>query len=513
MKRFLGIASAVAVCIASLTFSPSAQANSSNPDPVSNISVSMNGTTAQVSWSPPGFTGTDWQGNPSPIDYYSVYAWSSSTSTPYGSMRSCTTSDTSCTLSGLTAGATYYIEVNAYNDWVGSSKARSSDFTVCCSIPTAPGNLVAVHGNGSARLSWRAPSSPGGGSITYTVTMTGGPVVCTTGALSCDVGGLVNGRSYSFNVYASNSAGSSSRTNSNTIIPKGPPGPPVGVSASPSIKTAEVFWSPATNDGGATITQYVAVAEPGGQFCAAPAAARSCVVANLLDGTDYTFVVYADNSEGRGVASAPSAPVRTATIPGAPLQVQAEVAKGRGTVEWIPPSDIGGAEIQQYVVVADPGGATCTTDQLTCTVSGLSNGTSYSFTVTAFNGVGPGPASAASTPVRLLAVPTAPQRPRAVIRGSKVRITWRAPKSTGGKPIRGYTVTSSVGNKTCKASAKRRTCTITGLPLARTINFVVSAHTSKGKGAAAVTNAVRTPNPPQAPRPEAPEEKPEQSIS
>lgn len=517
MKRALGVLSAAIVIGAGLVMGPAAQASSSDPSPVTNINVSMSGTNAQVSWSPPSFTGTDWRGNPSPIRNYTVYAWSTTGSSPYGSMRSCDTSDTSCTLFGLTAGATYYVEVTARNTWVGTSKARSGDFTVCCTIPTAPRSISAVHGNGSARLSWTPPSSLGGSAVTYTVTITGGPVVCTTGELSCNVTGLVNGQSYSFNVYATNSAGSSPRTTSNSITPRGPAGPPLGVSASPAIKSAEVFWSPPANNGGATIAQYVAIASPGGQFCAASASARSCVVANLLDGTEYTFIVHADNSEGRGAPSAPTAPVRTATIPAQPMQVQAEVARGRGVVEWFPPEDNGGAEITEYVVVAEPGGAACTTDGLTCTVVGLSNGVTYSFNVTAINGVGPGPASAPSSPVRLLAVPTAPQQVRANLQGTTAQISWRPPRSNGGQPIRGYTVTASVGGGSCKANARTMRCTISGLPMARTMNFVVSAHTARGKGAGAVTNTVRTPNPPvvQAPasRPNAEPEKPEQSIS
>lgn len=517
MKRAFSLFSAALVIGAGLVVGPAAQADSSNPSPVTNINVSMNGTTAQVSWSPPAFTGNDWRGDPSPIRNYTVYAWSTIGSSPYGSMRSCDTSSTSCTLFGLTAGASYYIEITARNAWVGRSTARSGDFTVCCAIPSAPRSISAVHGNASARITWTPPSSLGGSAVVYTVSIAGGPVVCTTGDLSCNVTGLVNGQSYSFNVYATNSAGSSPRTTSNSITPRGPAGPPLGVSASPAIKSAEVFWSPPTNNGGAAIRQYVAVASPGGQFCAVAAAARSCVVPNLLDGTEYTFVVHADNSEGRGAPSAPTAAVRTASTPASPTQVQAEVARGRGVVEWFPPEDNGGTEITEYVVVAEPGGAACTTEALTCTVVGLSNGVTYSFNVTAINGVGPGPASAPSSPVRLLAVPTAPQQVRVNLRGTTAQIRWRPPRSTGGQPIRGYTVTASAGGSSCRANARTMRCTITGLPMARTVTFVVSAHTARGKGAGAVSNTVRTPNPPviQAPasRQDAEPDKPEQSIS
>ena len=81
------------------------------------------------------------------------------------------------------------------------------------------------------------------------------------------------------------------------------------------------------------------------------------------------------------------------------------------------------------------------------TVTGLTNGTSYTFTVTATNGVGTGPASGASNSVvpATVTVPGAPTGVSAVAGDAQATVSFSAPVSNGGSPITSYTVTSSPG--------------------------------------------------------------------
>ena len=87
--------------------------------------------------------------------------------------------------------------------------------------------------------------------------------------------------------------------------------------------------------------------------------------------------------------------------PDAPTGVAAAAGDARASVSWSPPASDGGSAISSYVVTAAPGGQTATVaaNLTTATVTGLSNGTSYQFTVAATNGSGTGPPSSPSASV------------------------------------------------------------------------------------------------------------------
>jgi hypothetical protein len=95
----------------------------------------------------------------------------------------------------------------------------------------------------------------------------------------------------------------------------------------------------------------------------------------------------------------------TATAPSAPTGVTASPASGRALVSWTAPSNNGGSAITGYTVTPYVGSTAGTPVQVSngsassATVTGLTNGTAYTFTVSATNGVGTGPASGASNAV------------------------------------------------------------------------------------------------------------------
>ncbi|HUD69445.1 MAG TPA: fibronectin type III domain-containing protein, partial [Acidimicrobiales bacterium] len=377
-----------------------------------------------------------------------------------------------------------------------------------------PTGVSATPGDTSALVSWSAPGSNGGSTITgYTVTAVdsttpaNGHETCTwtTGPLSCTVSGLTNGDSYTFTVTATNGAGTGPASSaSSAVVPAGVPSKPTGVSAAAGDTSALVTWNAPASNGGSTITGYTVTAADsttpanGNETCTWTTGPLSCTVSGLTNGDSYTFTVTATNGTGTGPASSPSSAVVPATTPGQPTSVSATPGDTTALVTWNAPASNGGSTITGYTVTAADsttpanGNETCTwtTGPLSCTVSGLTNGDSYTFTVTATNGTGTGPASSPSSAVVPATTPGQPTSVSATPGIASAIVTWSAPASDGGSTITGYTVTAADsttpanGNETCTWTTGPLTCTVSGLTTGDSYTFTVTATNGTGTGPA-----------------------------
>jgi len=185
------------------------------------------------------------------------------------------------------------------------------------------------------------------------------------------------------------------------------PGAPTGVSGTVANASSFVSWTAPGSNGGSAITGYTVTSSPA---VTAPASCTnttnlSCSFTGLTNGTAYTFRVVATNVAGNSAASAASLGVTPRTVPGAPTGVSGTVANASAVVSWTAPASNGGSDITGYTVTSSPGAFTCTSASSPCTVSALTNGTSYTFTVVATNSVGNSPSSAASGSVTPSAAP------------------------------------------------------------------------------------------------------------
>ena len=178
---------------------------------------------------------------------------------------------------------------------------------------------------------------------------------------------------------------------------------PTGVAATPGNATAVVKWTAPSNDGGHAITGYTATATPGSKTCTTTSA-KTCTIHSLTNGTTYTVSVKAKNSKGFGATSA-HVTVKPG-VPLAPTAVKGTAGNGAAEVRWTAPAS-NGSSITHYTVTSSPGSKSCTTaGEPDCTVTGLSNGTHYTFKVSAKNARGTGAASAPSASVTPTSTPT-----------------------------------------------------------------------------------------------------------
>jgi hypothetical protein len=197
------------------------------------------------------------------------------------------------------------------------------------------------------------------------------------------------------------------------------PAAPGGVTATAADRSAIVAWTAPAN-GGSPITSYTVTpylgptAQPPTTITGTPPA-TSASITGLTDGSAYTFTVSAANGVGTGPASAPSNQVTPTapTVPAAPGSVTATAGNQSANVSWTAPAN-GGSPITRYTVTPYLGGIAQPSTQVAgsppvtaATITGLTNGSSYTFTVSASNAVGAGPASAPSQAV----TPTAAAAP------------------------------------------------------------------------------------------------------
>ena len=191
--------------------------------------------------------------------------------------------------------------------------------------------------------------------------------------------------------------------------PAGAPGQVTGVTATAGQASASVSWTAPATGGPPTsydITPYIGSAAQTATTVTGTPPATSKTITGLTPGTAYTFKVTASNPSGSGAASAASNSVTPtgAGAPAAPTGATAEADTKSALVSWTVPSDDGGSAITGYTVTPFAGATAGTPVDVGASttktrVSGLTNGTAYTFKVTATNGAGTGPASGASNAV------------------------------------------------------------------------------------------------------------------
>jgi hypothetical protein len=346
-------------------------------------------------------TGT-WTGNPASFSY--AYQWRRSGSNISGANSS------SYTLVSADVGTTLNCVVAATNSGGTSESASNTTAAITATIPGTPTIGTATStGQTTATVAFTAPASNGGSTIiSYTATSSPGGRTGTlsqAGSGTITITGLTSGTAYTFTVYATNAIGNSSSS-----------------AASNSITTtvaAPTYSSGLSISGNAWVGQTLSAI--GGSWTNSPTGYTYQWIRGVSDisgatGSQYvvtatdlgnTLAVRVTASNAGGSNSATSSNTATViTVPGAPTIGTASSTQTTGAaVTFTAPGSNGGSAITSYTAIASPGGASQSAVASPITVSGLSPGTAYTFTVYATNAAGNSTSSSASNSVTTYRLP------------------------------------------------------------------------------------------------------------
>jgi hypothetical protein len=310
-------------------------------------------------------------------------------------------------VTGLTNGTSYQFRVAAQNI-AGLGQWSDPAGATPAVPPGAPLVPTTQPGDSRVMVSWLAPSSDGGAAVTdYVIqsrqlgtsewsTFPDG----TSTSLAASVTGLTNGTSYQFRIAAQNAAGLGPWSDIVLEAPAIRPTVPRSVVGRPEDGEVVISWLPPVSNGGAAITDYVIQYRRKGTaawsvFPDAVSTVSSTPVTGLTNGTSYQFRVAARNAMGTSRWS--SVVLVGAGVPTAPRLVVAAPASTQVTLSWKAPTYTGSAPITDYRVQYRQVGTTGWTNfkdgvstTLHAHVTGLVNGTTYQFRVTAMNSRGLG---------------------------------------------------------------------------------------------------------------------------
>ena len=356
-------------------------------------------------------------------DHYEVWGRLSSQANNYRELD-LNREDTNYSHSGLTFGEDWYYWVRAVDSNGTKGLYAGPVVLTVLAQPTggAPSNFQAARGDTQIVLTWGAPPSMTGVTITgyqFRHRESGGTwgdwTADTGDALTETVPGLTNGTAYDFEVRATTSVGTGTSA-SRSQTPATEPGVPTSFSATSTHNSVTLSWGAPADDGGAQVSSYRIEVLDGQSW-----STRTTLPSNRTDyrhssldrATEYQYRIYATNAAGEGSAASTSILTLTSApgVPGEPVALGVMVVDsdpdGGGAIDlsWQPPAFNGGSPILAYLYrykVAEAADSTFVSWEdvgleLKDKVDGLSPGELYTFEVLARNSVGRGPAATVST--------------------------------------------------------------------------------------------------------------------
>lgn len=380
-------------------------------------------------------------------------------------------------ITDLTNGTTYNIKLKAVNS-IGTGTASNGLSATPSTTPSAPTSLVATHGNQQTSVTFTAGSTGGSALTDYLYSINGGSSYTSAGVTSSPIviTGLTNGITYSVVLKAVNANGNSSASSTVSTTPSTTPSTPTSLVATHGDTQVSVAFTAGSN-GGASISNYQYSTDNGSTFQAfSPAQASSpVVITGLTNGTSYDIKLKAVNLNGTSSASS-TVSSTPSKVPDVPTNLSYTTGDTQVSIAFTAPSD-NGAAITNYQYSTNGGSSyqafSPAQTSSPVTISGLTNGTSYSIKLKAVNLNGAGSASSAVTAITIPATPTSLV---ATHGDQQVSVAFTA-GSTGGSAITNYEY-STDGGSTYQAFSTPQTSSpvvITGLTNGTTYSIKLKA--------------------------------------
>ncbi|MCY4338333.1 MAG: fibronectin type III domain-containing protein, partial [Gammaproteobacteria bacterium] len=375
--------------------------------------------------------------------------------------------------SALTAGETYRYAVGASRN--SQISVFSNQVTAQAAAATVPGAPTGLRGASSAskvELSWTAPTSDGGRSLSG-YTLSRGSDCSSLTALSLSIAGdvtgvedtdVTDGASYCYALSASNSvgAGASSATLEITAVNIGAP-TGLTVTATSSTAVGLSWTAPANDDGGAVsgYNIYRCTQVPGEADCTpgwiawVNGSTTSYSNDGSADGTDDDVAAnatyrYAVQAQRAGLDSAWSnqvtAQAAAATVPGAPTGLRGASSASKVELSWTAPTSDGGRSLSGYTLSrgSDCSSLTALSLSIAGDVTGVedtdvTDGASYCYALSASNSVGAG-ASSATLEITAVNIGAPTGLTVTATSSTAVGLSWTAPANDDGGAVSGYNI-------------------------------------------------------------------------
>lgn len=376
------------------------------------------------------------------------------------------------TLTGLTAGTTYYVSVRAKNA-VGAGTNYDSNQLSALTSPAAPAGLAAAATTGQVALTWSAAATATSYEV-YRGTATGSYTLLTTvaGTSHTDTT-VVNGTTYFYAVKALNGSASAF---SNEATAQSIAAFAISATSAPTTSTIQVTW-PATT--GATVYDVRYGTATGSYTTTVSGVTSPYTISGLSSGTNYFVVVRARNLIGAG-SSAQTAEVSQITPIGAPTGLTAASSPASVLLNWTAVSGASSYKVYRgtisgtYSLVGSPATNTYTDGT-------AANGTTYFYVVKAFNGADSADSAEVSTrPIENFTISstTSPS-------STSVQVNWTAPAGGATYDVRYGTATGSYSTTVTGVTSPY---TIAGLTANTNYYIVVRANNAVGAGTTVISS-------------------------